>query len=115
KKDVDMIARTNAEGRVYGITYIDHRTKCVFNGSDLGKPYTAKGILDRLSQIERSQPFRPGYSEVKRPEPKGTEFSDLRIEKLFNDLVQPEQQEFVSSEAAMKLKKKKKRRKGLSP
>ncbi|NJN27765.1 MAG: relaxase/mobilization nuclease domain-containing protein [Cyclobacteriaceae bacterium] len=118
KSGVDMIARTNAEGRIYGITYIDHRTKCVFNGSDLGKPYTAKGILDRLSQIEQLQSFRPGYSEVKK-EWEGKEFSqgkpDLQIEKLFNDLIQPEQQEFVSPETAMKLKKKKKRRKGLSP
>lgn len=114
KRGVNMIARKSVDGRIYGITYIDHRTKCVFNGSDLGKPYSAKGILDRLSQIEHSQPFRPGYSEVKKPESKYIEFSqeqtDLQIEKLFIDLTRTEQLEYISPEAAMKLKKKRRKR-----
>ena len=36
----------------YGITYVDLKTKCVFNGSDVGKEYSAKGILERLGYIE---------------------------------------------------------------
>ncbi len=112
-RNIQLVIRSNPEGRVYGVTYIDHKTSCVFNGSDLGKQYTAKGILDRLSQIEQSQPFRPGYSEVKRPETKAMEFSkertDLQLEKLLWDLIKPEQQEYVSPEAAMRLKKKRRR------
>lgn len=49
KNDVYPVVRQNAEGRVYGITFVDNQTKCVFNGSDLGKQYSANAILDRLS------------------------------------------------------------------
>jgi hypothetical protein len=47
KEGIDTIVRQNKDGVVYGITYVDHITKCVFNGSDLGKTYSAKGILER--------------------------------------------------------------------
>jgi hypothetical protein len=45
---IHLITRQNKDGRIYGITYIDHKSKCVFNGSDLGKPYAAAGLLERL-------------------------------------------------------------------
>jgi hypothetical protein len=44
------VVRQNEEGRIYGLTFIDDSTKCVFNGSSLGKQYSAKGILDRLGK-----------------------------------------------------------------
>jgi hypothetical protein len=50
KEGVKTVLRQNEAGMVYGITYVDNRTKCVFNGSALGKPYSAKGILDRIKQ-----------------------------------------------------------------
>lgn len=40
--------KTNDEGYVYGITYIDKVTGCFFNGSDLKKGYSAKHILEKL-------------------------------------------------------------------
>ena len=46
-ENVSLVKRQNEEGFVYGLTYIDQRTKCVFNGSDLGKAYSAKGILEK--------------------------------------------------------------------
>jgi hypothetical protein len=49
RNDVYPVVRQNADGRVYGITFVDNQTKCVFNGSDLGKQYSAKAILDRLT------------------------------------------------------------------
>ncbi|GAA0536836.1 relaxase/mobilization nuclease domain-containing protein [Chitinophaga japonensis] len=58
---VDTVLRRNEEGRVYGITYVDHRNKCVFNGSELGKAYGTAGILQRLEeqgQQERTS-FKP--------------------------------------------------------
>lgn len=48
KKGVDIILRENNDGVIYGVTYVDHTTGCVFNGSALGKEYSAKGILERL-------------------------------------------------------------------
>jgi hypothetical protein len=47
KDGIDTVTRKNEEGLLYGITYIDHRTKCVFNGITLGKQYSAEGIKER--------------------------------------------------------------------
>lgn len=49
KQGIDVSFREN-ESMVYGITFIDHNTKSVFNGSDLGKGYTAKRLLERISE-----------------------------------------------------------------
>lgn len=51
KKDrIDLVIRRSEQGRVFGITYIDHQKKTVFNGSDLSKEYAAKRILERLEK-----------------------------------------------------------------
>lgn len=52
RQGVVLVKRENQEGRIYGLTYVDHRTRCVFNGSSLGKSYSAKGILELLVGIE---------------------------------------------------------------
>ena len=39
--DIEVVYRTNPEERLYGITFIDHVNRTVFNGSRLGKPFTA--------------------------------------------------------------------------
>lgn len=39
--DIEVVYRTNPEERLYGITFIDHVNWTVFNGSRLGKPFTA--------------------------------------------------------------------------
>ena len=49
KAGVDVLYREN-ESMVYGITFVDHNTKCVFNGSELGKDYTAKRLLERITE-----------------------------------------------------------------
>ncbi|RDI06661.1 hypothetical protein [Flavobacterium sp. AG291] len=48
KEGVDTVLRQNAEGLVYGVTFVDHKTKSVFNGSSIGKDYSAKGLQDML-------------------------------------------------------------------
>ena len=48
REGVNVVLRQNSQGNIYGLTYIDFRTKCVFNGSDLGKEYSAKAIMERL-------------------------------------------------------------------
>lgn len=39
--DIEAIYRINPEGRLYGITFIDHTTRTVFNGSRMGKAFSA--------------------------------------------------------------------------
>src|SRR5690606_38178624 len=43
-KGINVLFRRNEEGRLYGITFIDHNTRSVFNGSDLGKSYSANAL-----------------------------------------------------------------------
>lgn len=53
KRDgIDTVLRKSAEGKIYGITYVDHATKCVFNGSSLGKLYSAKALQEKCMLSE---------------------------------------------------------------
>jgi hypothetical protein len=53
KKGITVVLRQSNQGNIYGLTYIDFRTKCVFNGSDLGKEFSAKGIMDKCCQQQQ--------------------------------------------------------------
>ncbi|MEB2779918.1 relaxase/mobilization nuclease domain-containing protein [Algoriphagus sp. C2-6-M1] len=59
KQGVATVKRENQEGKLYGITFVDHRAKCVFNGSALGKNYSAKGLMDRTAIQSEKSGFRP--------------------------------------------------------
>jgi len=52
KEGIDTVLRQNAAGLVYGITFIEHKTKAVFNGSNIGKEYSAKGLQDRCNSYQ---------------------------------------------------------------
>lgn len=60
KRGISAVLRRNEAGLLYGITYIDHTTKCVFNGSALGKVYSAKSLQERYPVEENkiSSPHR---------------------------------------------------------
>ncbi len=47
KEGIDLQLRQNDNGIIFGLTYVDHQTKCVFNGSDLGKQYSANALQQR--------------------------------------------------------------------
>jgi len=49
QQGIHVMLRENSEGIIYGLTYVDNKNKTVFNGSDLGKAYTAKHVLEKLS------------------------------------------------------------------
>ena len=46
RKDIDVLFRENEQGRLYGITFIDHNNGCVANGSRLGKELSANAIAE---------------------------------------------------------------------
>lgn len=56
QEKVDVAVRQNAKGQIYGLTYIDHENKTVFNGSDLGKQYSANSIQHQLSSVNNMSP-----------------------------------------------------------
>lgn len=47
RQGIDVVERCNEQGFLFGVTYVDHVDKCVFNGSALGKPYSAKAIREK--------------------------------------------------------------------
>jgi hypothetical protein len=46
--NIDLVLRRNDQGRIYGVTFIDHKDRCVFNGSRLGKEFSANVFNDRF-------------------------------------------------------------------
>jgi hypothetical protein len=45
---VTVVVRQNSDGRIYGLSYIDQLNKVVFNGSDMGKAYSAGAVIEAL-------------------------------------------------------------------
>ena len=45
-KGIDTVLRLTDEGRIYGATFIDHRTGCVLNGSRMGKELSANALQE---------------------------------------------------------------------
>ncbi|MBX2948052.1 MAG: relaxase/mobilization nuclease domain-containing protein [Crocinitomicaceae bacterium] len=122
---IDVIARRNEQGFLYGVTYVDHVTKCVFNGSVLGKPYSAKAIRDRCAiplvsspdetrgereQIEHSQQPSDARTRV-LPPLSGHTFGLLVTEFLDRLFEQEYVPDYVPYELSLRKKKRKRKRK----
>ncbi|MFD2938518.1 conjugal transfer protein MobB [Flavobacterium notoginsengisoli] len=43
---INIVVRRNAQGRIYGITFIDHKSRSVWNGSELAKNLSANVFND---------------------------------------------------------------------
>lgn len=52
--EVNIVFRRSQAGQLYGLTFVDHQNKTVFNGSDLGKAYSAKAISEKFASKEAS-------------------------------------------------------------
>lgn len=50
QKGINLVTRRNVDGRLFGITFIDHNTRYVFNGSQLGKQFSANAFQEWFSQ-----------------------------------------------------------------
>ncbi|MEG0850274.1 relaxase/mobilization nuclease domain-containing protein [Flavobacterium plurextorum] len=50
REGIHVVLRKSKDLQIFGITYVDHVTHCVFNGSSLGKEFSAKGILESCKQ-----------------------------------------------------------------
>lgn len=106
---VYVLFRQNEEGRIYGTTFVDNKTKVVFNGSDLGKAYGAKAITERLSNLSKSE-ARINQSWPAQLQSEKTEHSDSTLDETVKDLITAKQLDYSSPDSAMKRRRKKKRR-----
>jgi len=107
KNQVYTALRKNAEGRLYGVTFVDNETKCVFNGSNLGKQYSAAALQNRINEasnqteekdfsnvIESSGKHR-GYSRKILRQENIKEYGESKAqqnENLLEQLISPKQQ-----------------------
>lgn len=55
---IDILWRTNTDNFLYGVTYIDHYTKMIFNGSDLGKRYSAAALREVYNKVQSGTPAK---------------------------------------------------------
>lgn len=50
-KGSNAVLFQNDAGRIYGVTYIDHNSRCVFKGSSLGKEFSAAILNERYGMV----------------------------------------------------------------
>lgn len=117
KEGINVVLRQNEEGKLYGITYVDHVTRCVFNGSALGKQYSAKGIQERCADNDPGRELLSGAikdtsgNTTAATEKQGNElFNSIKSEDLLAALSRPEN----ALDYIPKQLKKKRKRKGQS-
>jgi hypothetical protein len=126
EKQIYTVIRKNAEGRMYGITFVDNKNKCVFNGSDLGKSYSISGIQARIltsavgeqksivNDVEKPTSASGATSErniTNKKEFKASANTSSKTENLLDQLLSVKQQN-DNVPFQFKKKKKKKRSQG---
>ncbi len=68
KERIDLYLRRNDTGRIVGVTFIDHSTRTVVNGSRLGKAYSANALEMRFgNRGETNRPTRPSDMPIESP------------------------------------------------
>jgi hypothetical protein len=128
-KGIDLILRYGNGGRLFGVTFIDHNSRTVLNGSALGKEFSANAIGARFADFsmashedmqhvspapvrENQHPVMQIAHEEKQPQPvKGYSGDNSPVGTLLSVLT-PEPDQHDTNEPAPKRKKKKKRRYG---
>lgn len=113
QQKIQLVCRTNPEGIIYGLTYIDHESRYVFNGSKLGKAYSAKAIQERF-QVERKQSFK-GTKKASSERNDYSKSDNFRLSNIFQNtflevLLQAENS-YEPLPYQLKKSRKKKRRK----
>jgi hypothetical protein len=127
EKGIDLVLRRNDQGRLYGVTFIDHYSRTVLNGSALGKEFSANAIGARFVDFsqpqerrEDSQPItpvsqrssvKPIHREEQQQSGKGYSGDDSPIGSLLSILT-PEPDRHDNNQSLPVRKKKKKRKYG---
>jgi len=115
KEGIDVVLRKSAAGQLYGITYVDHVSRCVLNGSALGKKYSAKGMVERCGNGAKAAEVsgdgifgHTAYKEQKQTPLEST--SDGISVKVLEQLFKPEgQADYVSGKFKARRRKRKRR------
>lgn len=84
-RGIDAVFRVNEEGRIYGVTFIDHIEKAAFNGSRLGKNYSAN-VFQEYFNGTGTNPFETErIPELKTQKPLLQEEIPVETEEVFTE------------------------------
>ncbi len=123
-KRIYTVLRQNEEGRIYGITFVDNTSKVVFNGSDLGKAYTAAHLQSSIQAAKMEKKEEPeqqaaspasvtaGILEKQLPLQTEQTVSAINTPVLDDLMAAKNQSEFIPYQLLKKKRKRKKRRLG---
>jgi hypothetical protein len=128
EQGINVVVRRNDTGRIYGMTFIDHNSKTVWNGSRLAKELSANTFNDYWNNNIKPDIKKPVTPQPKISIPKDTDdlpaeephhlFDFLHAEKhedglieAFGGLFIPESQgeDYEEQDFANKMKKKQKK------
>lgn len=128
EQGINVVVRRNDTGRIYGITFIDHNSKTVWNGSRLGKELSANTFNDYSNNniksgikepVElQSKISRPNDADLFAEEPHHLfdflntieKHEDGLIEALGGLLHEAQGEDYEEQDFANKMKKKRKRK-----
>lgn len=115
-RGIDVVFRENDDGRIYGATFIDHRNKEVYNGSRLGKEFSANAF-EKLFNTPADIPGLDGQNDgIRSDNRKAADTGDI-IGQAFGilspDFNGPDPQEEALADRLRRRKKKKRRYRGL--
>lgn len=122
-KGIDLVLRYGNGGRLFGVTFIDHNSRTVLNGSALGKEFSANALgtrfadfameenLQPILSIPQKEALRPLLEDKQSTTAKGYSGDDSPVGSLFSMLT-PEPDKHDGNEPIPKKCKKKKRRYG---
>ena len=80
-KGVDVVLRETDTGRIYGATFIDHRTGCVLNGSRMGKELSANALQEHFA------PPAPGIPlSIELPQPTAETADNTSLSASYEEL-----------------------------
>ena len=103
KQGIDVVFRENKDGRIYGVTFIDHNQHTALNGSRFGKAFSANAQNERLGQNDSQHSSAESQNESTHNEYPGN--------GLFSFLDLTGQGENYEEEAFIyKMKRRKKRK-----
>ena len=76
RQGIDVVFRENDSGRIYGVTFIDHDSRVVLNGSRLGKEFSANVFNERFSG-ETKKAHQPDVPISRQEQPTHQEQPDF--------------------------------------
>ncbi|MFV0572461.1 MAG: conjugal transfer protein MobB [Xanthomarina gelatinilytica] len=128
QQGINVVTRRNDAGRIYGITFIDHNSKTVWNGSRLGKELSANVFNEywvnnikpkATNHIQQQKSHTSNEADIPNEEPhqlfnflNTDKHEDGLIEALGGLLPEAQGEDYEEIDFANRMKKKRKRKRG---